>query len=41
MGFKLHLVINHKGGIMAIKITKGNSSDLSAADFITKGLRVF
>ena len=39
MGFKLHLVINHKGGIRAIKITKGNSSDLSAADFITKGLQ--
>jgi len=26
MGFKLHLVTNHKGGIIAIKITKGNSS---------------
>lgn len=38
MGFKLHLVINNKGAIMAIKITKGNSSDLSAVEYITKGL---
>lgn len=30
MGFKLHLVINHKGEIMAIKITKANASDVSA-----------
>lgn len=38
MGYKLHLVINNKGEIMAIKITKANSSDLSSADSITKGL---
>ncbi|WP_341795139.1 IS982 family transposase [Rickettsia endosymbiont of Rhinocyllus conicus] len=38
MGFKLHIVINNKGQIMAIKITKGNASDLSAVDSITKGL---
>lgn len=38
MGFKLHLIINNKGEIMAIKITKGNASDLSAVSGITKGL---
>ena len=38
MGFKLHLVINHKGEIMAIKITKANKSDLSVLAPITQGL---
>lgn len=38
MGYKLHSVINNKGEIMAIKITKANSSDLASADSITKGL---
>lgn len=38
MGFKLHLIINNKGEIMAIKITKGKASDLSAVSVITKGL---
>ena len=38
MGYKLHLVINDRGEIMAIKITKANSSDLASADSITKGL---
>lgn len=31
MGYKLHLIINDKGEIMAIKITKANRSDLSVA----------
>ena len=39
MGFKLHLVINHKGEIMAIKITKANASDVSAVEAVTKGLQ--
>ncbi|XVN40968.1 MAG: IS982 family transposase [Rickettsia endosymbiont of Argas persicus] len=39
MGFKLHIVINNKGAIMAIKITKANNSDLSAAEAITAGLQ--
>lgn len=39
MGFKLHVVINNKGAIMAIKITSANSSDLSEADSITTGLQ--
>lgn len=39
MGYKLHLIINNKGKIMAIKITKGNSSDLSCADSLAKGLQ--
>ncbi len=38
MGFKLHLVINNKGEIMAIKITKANTGDLSVLESITKGL---
>lgn len=39
MGFKLHIVINNKGEIMAVKITKGHNSDLSAASAITQGLQ--
>jgi hypothetical protein len=39
MGFKLHLIINDKGEIMAVKITKGNASDLSAVETITKELQ--
>jgi hypothetical protein len=39
MGYKLHLVINNKGEIMAIKITKGNAGDLASADSLTKGLQ--
>jgi len=38
MGFKLHLIINNKGSIMAIKITKANKSDLSCAAGLAKGL---
>jgi hypothetical protein len=38
MGFKLHLLINHKGDIMAIKITKGNKSDISCVTELVKGL---
>ena len=39
MGFKLHLVVNDKGEIMAIKLTKGNASDLSVVEGLTKGLQ--
>ena len=38
MGFKLHLIINHHGEIMAIKISKGNRSDLSVAANLAKRL---
>jgi hypothetical protein len=38
MGFKLHLIINDKGEIMAIKITKANKSDLSCASGLATGL---
>ncbi|SPR14699.1 transposase [Orientia tsutsugamushi] len=38
LGFKLHLIINNKGEIMSVKITKGNKSDLSVASVISKGL---
>lgn len=38
MGFKLHIIINNKGNIMAIKITKGNKSDSSVASDLAKGL---
>ena len=38
MGFKLHLIINNKGNIMAIKITKGKKSDLSVLGDLSKGL---
>ncbi|SPR15000.1 IS982 family transposase [Orientia tsutsugamushi] len=38
LGFKLHLIINNKGEIMSVKITKGNKSNLSVASVISKGL---
>lgn len=38
MGYKLHVIVNHKGEIMAIKITKANTSDLSCAASLAKGL---
>ena len=37
-GFKLHIVINDKGEIMAFKITKGNVDDRKAVPFLVKGL---
>ena len=38
-GLKLHVVINHKGEIMAVKITSGNIADSSVLDEITRHLR--
>lgn len=38
MGFKLHMIINNKGEIMAIKITKGNKSDISQTTALAKGI---
>jgi hypothetical protein len=38
-GFKLHMVINHQGQIMAVKITKGNVDDRAPVAEITKGLQ--
>ena len=37
-GFKLHFVINHKGQIMAVKITPGNTADSTVLDEITRHL---
>jgi hypothetical protein len=37
-GLKLHFVINHKGQIMALKITPGNTADSSVLDEIAKYL---
>lgn len=37
-GFKLHLVINHKGEIMAVKITKGNVDDRTPVPKMTEKL---
>ena len=37
-GLKLHLVINHKGSIVAVKITPGNVDDRSLLDDMTKHL---
>ncbi len=34
-GLKLHFVINHKGQIMALKITPGNTADSTVLDEIT------
>jgi hypothetical protein len=38
-GFKLHIIINHKGQIMAVKITKGNADDRLALGDMAKNLR--
>jgi hypothetical protein len=35
-GFKLHFVINHKGQVMALKITPGNTADSTVLDEITQ-----
>ena len=37
-GLKLHFVINHKGEIMALKITPGNTADNAVLNDITKHL---
>lgn len=37
-GFKLHMLINHKGQIMAVKITTGNTDDRSPVPQLTTGL---
>src|SRR5919202_2317965 len=38
-GFKLHVVINHKGQIMAVTITPGNIADSTVLDEINRHLR--
>lgn len=38
-GLKLHLVINHKGSIVAVKITPGNVDERSILDEITRHLK--
>ena len=37
-GLKLHFVINHKGQVMALKITPGNTADSTVLDEITRQL---
>jgi Transposase DDE domain len=37
-GLKLHFVINHKGQVMALKITPGNTADSTVLDEITRRL---
>lgn len=37
-GFKLHVVVNHKGHLMAVKITPGNTDDRDPLSDMTKGL---
>lgn len=37
-GFKLHLIVNHKGHLMAIKITPGNTDDRKALEKMAKNL---
>lgn len=37
-GFKLHMVINHKGQIMAIKVSKGNADDRKFVRNLTSDL---
>lgn len=37
-GFKLHLIINEKGEILALQITPGNISDVSVVESLSKGI---
>lgn len=37
-GFKLHLIINEKGEILAFQVTPGNVSDVSMAETLSKGI---
>jgi len=37
-GFKLHIVINHKGDIMSFKITAGNTDDRAVVEKLMQGL---
>lgn len=37
-GFKLHMIINHKGEIVAVKITKGNASDAKPFEAMAEAL---
>ena len=39
LGFKLHMIINDAGQIMAIKITKGNIDDRTPVAELTKRLK--
>lgn len=38
-GLKLHLVINHKGSIVAVKITPGNVDERTTLDEMTRNLK--
>lgn len=37
-GFKLHLIINEKGEILAFQLTPGNVADVSVAESLSKGI---
>ena len=37
-GFKLHLIINEKGEILAFQLTPGNVADISVAETLCKGI---
>lgn len=37
-GFKLHLIINDKGEILAFQVTPGNISDVSMVDILSRGI---
>ncbi len=37
-GFKLHLVINHKGKIIAVKVTPANKHETAPVEELTQNL---
>jgi hypothetical protein len=39
-GFKLHMIINHKGEIVAVKITKGNEGDAKPFEAMAEALNL-
>ena len=40
-GFKLHIIIDHMGNLMNVKITKGNTDDRTPVLSMTEGMRGF
>ena len=38
-GFKLHVIMNNKGELMALKITPGNEDDRAPLESMAKGLK--
>ena len=40
-GCKLHIIVNHLGGLLAVKVTPGNTSDLTTVEPMVKSANLF